>query len=144
MADEMARTSLPFMAKGILTAGDARAAVDAGASAVLVSNHGGRQLDGAPSALDQLPEIVAEAGAELEIAFDSGIRRGSDLVTALALGADVVVMGRAPAMALAADGEAGVRRLHALLRDEMVTVMRLLGRATIADLGPDVVAPAPS
>lgn len=144
VAEEMARTSLPFMAKGILTAADARAAVDAGASAVLVSNHGGRQLDGAPAALDQLPEIVEEVGEEVEIALDSGIRRGSDIVTALALGADVVVLGRAAAMALAADGEAGVRRLHTLLRDEMVTIMRLLGRGRVADLGRDVVAPTQS
>lgn len=144
VADEMARSPLPFMAKGILTAHDARAAVDAGASAVLVSNHGGRQLDGAPAALDQLGEIVDEVGDEIQIALDSGIRRGSDIVTALALGADVVVVGRAPAMALAADGEAGVARLHHLWRDEIVTVMRLLGRASVADLGPDVVAPAPS
>ncbi len=143
VADEMATSPLPFMAKGILTPHDARAAVGAGASAVLVSNHGGRQLDGAPAALDQLPEIVAEVGGEIEVALDSGIRRGSDVVTALALGADVVVMGRAPAMALAADGETGVRRLHALMRDEIVTIMRLLGRATVSDLGPDVVARAP-
>ncbi|MGC1511709.1 MAG: alpha-hydroxy acid oxidase [Acidimicrobiales bacterium] len=144
VAEEMAGTPLPFMAKGILTATDARAAVEAGAGAVLVSNHGGRQLDGAPAALDQLPEIVAEVGDEVQIALDSGIRRGSDIVTALALGADVVVLGRAAAMALAADGEAGVRRLHKLLRDEMTTVMRLLGRGSIADLGPDVVAPTRS
>lgn len=144
VAEEMARTPLPFMAKGILTATDARAAVDAGASAVLVSNHGGRQLDGAPAALDQLPEIAAEVGDEVQVALDSGIRRGSDIVTALALGADVVVLGRAAAMALAADGEAGVRRLHTLLREEMVTVMRLLGRGSVADLGPDVVAPTRS
>jgi 4-hydroxymandelate oxidase len=144
VAEEMAGTSLPFMAKGILTAEDARAAVDAGASAVLVSNHGGRQLDGAPAALDQLPEVAAEIGEEVEIALDSGIRRGSDIVTALALGADVVVLGRAAAMALAADGEAGVRRLHTLLREEMVTIMRLLGRGSVADLGPHVITPTRS
>lgn len=144
VAEEMSRTSLPFMAKGILTADDARAAVDAGASAVLVSNHGGRQLDGAPAALDQLPEVAAEVGEEVEIALDSGIRRGSDIVTALALGAGVVVLGRAAAMALAAGGEAGVRRLHTLLREEMVTVMRLLGRGSVADLGPHVITPTRS
>jgi 4-hydroxymandelate oxidase len=130
------------MAKGILTAHDGRAAVEAGASAVLVSNHGGRQLDGAPASLDQLEEITDAVGADAQIALDSGIRRGSDIVKALALGADVVVMGRAPAMALTADGEEGVYRLLELLHDEMTTIMTLLGRPTIASLERTVVQPA--
>jgi 4-hydroxymandelate oxidase len=131
---EMAAIGLPFMAKGILTVQDARRAVDAGASAVLVSNHGGRQLDGAPPALDQLPEIASEVGREAAVALDSGIRRGADIVKALALGADVVVIGRAAAMALAADGEQGVLRLLTLLRDETVNIMRITGRPDIQSL----------
>jgi 4-hydroxymandelate oxidase len=106
----------------------------------LVSNHGGRQLDGAPAALDQLAEIVAEVGDVAEIALDSGIRRGSDIVKALALGANAVVIGRAAAMALAADGEAGVFRLHELLRNEVVNIMRLVGRPNIASLDRSLVS----
>ncbi|HEY3717909.1 MAG TPA: alpha-hydroxy acid oxidase [Jatrophihabitantaceae bacterium] len=137
----MAQTPLPYMAKGILTAEDARAAIDAGASAVLVSNHGGRQLDGTPASLDQLPEIVAEVGADAQIALDSGLRRGADIVKALALGADVVVLGRPFAMALAAGGEDAVFRLHELLREEMVNVMTLTGRPDIASLDRGLLQP---
>lgn len=134
VAEEMARIGLPFMTKGILTPHDARCAVEAGASALLVSNHGGRQLDGAPAALDQLPAIVEEVGGEVEIALDSGVRRGSDLVKALALGADVVVVGRAAAMALSAGGEEGLLRLLTLLRDEVVNIMRITGRPDVASI----------
>ena len=136
LGERMAVTRLPWMAKGILTAEAASAAVDAGASAVLVSNHGGRQLDGAPSALDQLPEVAAEIGDRAQIALDSGIRSGNDVVTALALGADAVVIGRLAAYGLAAAGEAGVRRVYQLMRDEMQTVLTLLGVASVRDLGP--------
>ncbi|NKQ56083.1 alpha-hydroxy-acid oxidizing protein [Amycolatopsis sp. K13G38] len=142
VADVLAQAELPFMAKGILTAEEARAAVSAGASAILVSNHGGRQLDGAPASLDQLPEIVAEVGAEVDIALDSGIRRGADIVKALALGADVVVLGRPIAMALAAGGQNGVLRMLELLRDEMVNVMTLLGRPDVVSLDGSALQPA--
>jgi 4-hydroxymandelate oxidase len=138
----MARTELPFVAKGILTAEDARAAVDAGAAGVLISNHGGRQLDGTPASLDQLGEIAPEIGSVAQIALDSGIRRGSDIVKALALGADVVVIGRAAAMALAADGEDGVYRLHQLLHEETLNVMTLAGRPSIDTLDSSLLAPA--
>ncbi|GAA1203575.1 alpha-hydroxy acid oxidase [Pseudonocardia alaniniphila] len=137
LGERMAATRLPWMAKGILTAEAASAAVDAGASAVLVSNHGGRQLDGAPAALEQLPEVAAAIAGRAQIALDSGIRSGTDVVTALALGADVVVIGRLAAYGLAAAGEAGVRRIHQLLREEMRTVLTLLGAGSVRDLGPD-------
>jgi isopentenyl diphosphate isomerase/L-lactate dehydrogenase-like FMN-dependent dehydrogenase len=134
----MNETSLPWIAKGVLTFTDATAAVEAGADAVLVSNHGGRQLDGVPAALDQLPEVVSAVAGRVQVAFDSGIRRGSDIVTALALGADVVVIGRLAAYGLAADGEAGVRRVHQLLRTEMLTVLTLLGVGDVAELSSSV------
>ncbi|GAA1329135.1 alpha-hydroxy acid oxidase [Pseudonocardia xinjiangensis] len=134
LGELMNETSLPWVAKGVLTGADARAAVEAGADGVLVSNHGGRQLDGVPAALDQLPEVVSAVAGRVQVAFDSGIRRGSDIVTALALGADVVVIGRLAAYGLAADGESGVRRVHQLLRAEMLTVLTLLGVAGVGEL----------
>ena len=130
----MAETTLPWIAKGILTGEDAEAAAAAGASAVLVSNHGGRQLDGAPAALGQLPEVVAAVGGQLQIGLDGGVRRGSDVVTAVALGADVVVLGRLAVYGLAAAGEHGVRWVLQLLREEIVTVLTLLGRGGISEL----------
>ena len=134
LAAVCAQTRLPWMAKGILTAEDARAAVAAGASAVIVSTHGGRQLDRAPAALTQLPEVVAAVEGRALVALDSGIRRGADVVTALALGADVVVVGRLAAVALAAGGQAGVERMHALLREEMRTILMLLGVPSVRAL----------
>ncbi|HVW42085.1 MAG TPA: alpha-hydroxy acid oxidase [Amycolatopsis sp.] len=136
LGERMAGTALPWMAKGVLTGDSADAAISAGASAVLVSNHGGRQLDGAPAALDQLPEVAEAVRGRAQIALDSGIRSGSDIVTALALGADAVVVGRLPAYGLAAGGEAGVRRVHQLLREEMCTVLTLLGANAVSELGP--------
>ncbi len=134
LAELMTETTLPWIAKGILTGEDAEEAAAAGASAVLVSNHGGRQLDGAPAALGQLPEVAAAVGGQLQVALDSGVRRGSDIVTAIALGADVVVLGRLAAYGLAAAGEHGVRRVLQLLREEIVTVLTLLGRGGIGEL----------
>ncbi|MEV4419700.1 alpha-hydroxy acid oxidase [Patulibacter sp. NPDC049589] len=143
VGDLMAEGGLPWMAKGVLTREDAIAAAESGASAVLVSNHGGRQLDGAPAALDQLPEVVAAlTGRPVQVALDSGVRRGSDVVKALALGADVVVLGRATALGLAADGEAGVALVHALMAEELVTIMTLTGRASLADIGRDLLQAA--
>jgi 4-hydroxymandelate oxidase len=139
LGELMNRTRLPWIAKGVLTGADASAAIEAGADAVLVSNHGGRQLDGVPAALDQLPEVVSAVAGRVQVAFDSGIRRGSDIITALALGADVVVLGRLAAYGLAAGGESGVRRVHQLLRAEMLTVLTLLGAGYLADLGPAAV-----
>ncbi|RVX40043.1 4-hydroxymandelate oxidase [Nonomuraea polychroma] len=130
----MSGTSLPWMAKGITTVPDAEAAIAAGASAIGVSNHGGRQLDGLPAALDALPEIAGAVGDRAHIAFDSGVRRGSDVVKALALGADVVVLGRLAVYGLIAGGEAGVARVLDLLRQEVVNILTLLGCAGLNDL----------
>lgn len=135
-------TSLPWMAKGILTPEDGVAAVEAGASALLVSNHGGRQLDGVISSLEALPAIRAAVGPSVEIALDSGVRTGSDIVKALALGADVVVLGRLAAYGLAAGGEAGVARVLELLKQELHSVLTLLGRGSIADLDESAVMPS--
>jgi isopentenyl diphosphate isomerase/L-lactate dehydrogenase-like FMN-dependent dehydrogenase len=141
--DQLARlmrsTSLPWIAKGILTGEDSVAAIDAGASAVLVSNHGGRQLDGAPPAIDQLPEVVSAVAGRAEVLLDSGIRSGTDIVKALALGSRAVVIGRLAAAGLTAAGEEGVARVLELLRQEMTTVLTLLGRGSATDLTPDAV-----
>ena len=126
--------SLPWMAKGIMTVEDAKAAVDAGASALLVSNHGGRQLDGQRSSLSVLPAIRDAVGPAVEIALDSGVRRGADVVKAVALGADVVVLGRLAVYGLAAGGQAGMARVLELLGEEIRNILTLLGRGGIADL----------
>ncbi|GAA5078348.1 alpha-hydroxy acid oxidase [Nocardia iowensis] len=122
---------LPWIAKGVLTPDAAEQALAAGACAIVVSNHGGRQLDPAPASLDMLPRIRAAVGPELPILFDSGIRTGSDVFLALALGANAVVIGRAAIYGLAAAGEAGVSRVLELLTEELRTLMTLSGAATI-------------
>lgn len=131
------QVDLPWIAKGILTARDARAAVEAGASGVIVSNHGGRQLEPAPASLDQLPAVVDEVGGEVEVLLDSGVRRGTDVLVALALGADAVVVGRLAIYALASRGERGVLRMLDLLQREMLTTLALMGRGSAAELGPE-------
>jgi isopentenyl diphosphate isomerase/L-lactate dehydrogenase-like FMN-dependent dehydrogenase len=132
---------LPVIAKGILTDVDARRAIDAGAAGVIVSNHGGRQLDGDPATLDALPEVVAEVGRDTTVLLDGGIRTGPDVVKALCLGADAVLVGRPVLWGLAAGGEAGVERVLSLLRDEVVDTLRQLGAPSLADLGPHLVRP---
>jgi isopentenyl diphosphate isomerase/L-lactate dehydrogenase-like FMN-dependent dehydrogenase len=124
----------PVIAKGILTASDARRAVDAGCAAVVVSNHGGRQLDGVAASLRALPEVVAEVGGEVEVLVDGGVRRGSDVAKALCLGASAVLVGRAWAYGLAAAGEPGVERVLQILRAELDRTLRLLGLASVAEL----------
>ena len=143
LSEAMSETELPWIAKGILSGEDALAAVKAGASALVVSNHGGRQLDGAPAALAALPEVRAAVGPDLAILLDSGVRRGADVVKAVALGANAVVIGRLAAAALVAGGEHGLRRVLRLLRDEQTTVLTLLGRGSIADLTPEAVSRLP-
>lgn len=138
----LAQGSLPWMAKGIMTVEDARAAVAAGASALLVSNHGGRQLDGQRSSLAVLPEIRDAVGPDVDIALDSGIRRGADIVKAIALGANVVVLGRLAVYGIAAAGEAGMTRVLELLASEIRTILTLLGRGSIADLDRSALVPA--
>jgi L-lactate dehydrogenase (cytochrome) len=124
----------PIVVKGILTADDARRAVDEGAAAISVSNHGGRQLDCVPSSLRALPEIVHAVGGQTEVLMDGGIRRGTDIVKALCLGARAVLCGRAYAYGLAAAGEAGVNRAIEILRTDLDRTLRLLGCASVTEL----------
>jgi isopentenyl diphosphate isomerase/L-lactate dehydrogenase-like FMN-dependent dehydrogenase len=130
-------SGLPLLVKGILTAEDARLACEHGVDGVVVSNHGGRQLDGAPASLDALPEVVDAVSGRCLVLMDGGVRRGTDVVTALALGARAVLVGRPVLWGLAVDGEAGVRRILELLRAEVELALLLLGCPT-----PDAVTPA--
>jgi isopentenyl diphosphate isomerase/L-lactate dehydrogenase-like FMN-dependent dehydrogenase len=126
--------SLPVLLKGVHTGEDARLAVEHGAAGVIVSNHGGRQLDGVAASLDMLPEVVEAVDARCEVLMDGGITRGSDVVTALALGARAVLAGRAPLWGLAAGGQAGARRVLEILRDEIELALTLLGCASPGDV----------
>lgn len=124
----------PIVVKGILTADDARRAVDEGAAAVVVSNHGGRQLDAVSSSLQALPEVVAAIKGQVEVLMDGGIRRGSDITKAICLGANAVLVGRAYVYGLAAAGEAGVARSLEILKSDLDRTLRLLGCSAIAKL----------
>jgi L-lactate dehydrogenase (cytochrome) len=124
----------PVIIKGVLTGEDARRAVDEGAAAVVVSNHGGRQLDGVPATLRALPEIVSAVNGQIEVLVDGGIRRGADIVKALCLGARAVLCGRAYAYGLAAAGEAGVARALEILQTDLERTLRLLGCPSVAML----------
>lgn len=124
----------PIVAKGVHTADDARRAVDEGAAAIVVSNHGARQLDGVSPTIRVLPEVVQAVHGQTEILLDSGIRRGSDIVKAMCMGARAVLVGRAYAYGLAAAGEAGVTRAIDILRADVVRTMKLLGCGRIEDL----------
>ena len=126
----------PIVIKGVHSADDARRAVDAGAEAIVVSNHGGRQLDGVAPTLRVLPEVVAAVGDRTEVLMDGGIRRGSDIVKALALGARAVLIGRAYVYGLGAAGGPGVTRAIEILRADLSRTLRLLGCASTADLNP--------
>jgi L-lactate dehydrogenase (cytochrome) len=126
--------------KGILDVEDARIAAKTGAAALVVSNHGGRQLDGAPSSIAMLPPIVDALGSELEIMFDGGIRSGQDLMRALALGARACLSGRAYIYGLGAGGEAGVARAIEIIRNELEVSMALTGVTSIADIDRRVIA----
>lgn len=127
----------PFMIKGICRVDDARRAVDAGASAISVSTHGGNNLDGIPGAIRMLPGIAEAVGDEIEVVLDSGIRRGGDVVKALALGAQAVMIGRAYLWGLAANGQAGVENVLDILSGGISSAMLGLGKASVADLTPD-------
>jgi isopentenyl diphosphate isomerase/L-lactate dehydrogenase-like FMN-dependent dehydrogenase len=124
----------PIVVKGVLTGEDARRSIDIGAAGVIVSNHGGRQLDGVSATLRALPEIVRAVNGQIEILMDGGIRRGGDIAKALCLGARAVLVGRAYAYGLAAAGEAGVSRAIAILRADFERTLRLLGCASVGDL----------
>jgi isopentenyl diphosphate isomerase/L-lactate dehydrogenase-like FMN-dependent dehydrogenase len=128
--------------KGLLTGGDGRIAVDVGSDAVIISNHGGRQLDSAPATFRALPEIVDAVGDSAEVLLDGGVRRGSHVVKAVALGARAVFIGRPYLYGLAAGGQPGVEHILDLFRSEITRTMVLLGCPAVSDLGPDWVGPA--
>lgn len=127
----------PIVVKGVHTADDARRAANLGAKAVVVSNHGGRQLDGVAPTLRVLPEVIGAVGGEVEVLLDGGIRRGSDVAKALALGARAVLVGRAYAYGLAAGGESGVATAIEILRSELVRTLKLLGCRSTGELSPE-------
>ncbi|MFF1614509.1 alpha-hydroxy acid oxidase [Amycolatopsis sp. NPDC058278] len=133
------RTKLPVLIKGVLHAEDARLAVHHGVAGIVVSNHGGRQLDTVPATIDVLPEIAAAVGGALPVLLDGGIRRGTDVVKALALGADAVGVGRPIVWGLAAGGREGVSEVLDLLRDDFDQALALCGGRHPADLTPDQV-----
>lgn len=134
----------PIVIKGVLSAEDARRSLDHGAAAVVVSNHGGRQLDSTPATLQVLPEIVAAVNNRAEVLMDSGVRRGSDIVKAICLGARAVLCGRAYAYGLAAAGEAGVTRALDLLRADLERSLRLLGCPAVSALDKSYVCMKPN
>ena len=132
-------TSMPVLLKGILRADDAGIAADHGVAGIVVSNHGGRQLDGAPAAIDVLPEIVEAVGDRCEVLMDGGVRRGSDIVKALALGAKAVLIGRPYVWGLAARGERGVAHVLELLRAELEVAMALTGVTSVSQISRSLV-----
>jgi 4-hydroxymandelate oxidase len=143
----IASTRLPVVLKGVLHPEDARLAVDHGAAGVIVSNHGGRQLDGAVASADALPDVVAAVAGRIPVLIDGGVRRGADVVRALALGAVAVGVGRPVLWGLAVDGAAGVREVLELLRDDVDRTLALCGGGRVADLDAGVLfpsAPAPA
>jgi L-lactate dehydrogenase (cytochrome) len=126
----------PLIVKGIQTVEDARRVVDAGADAVVLSNHGGRQLDRAPTPLRILPDVRKAVGSDAEIYLDTGIMSGADIVAAIALGADACLVGRAYLYGLMAGGQRGVARAAEILTTEVRRTMALLGVSRVADLNP--------
>jgi pre-mycofactocin synthase len=133
----------PFMLKGVVRVDDATRAVDAGVSCISVSTHGGNNLDGTPGAIRALPGVVEAVGDQVEVILDSGIRRGGDVVKALALGARAVMIGRPYLWGLAANGQAGVENVLDVLRNGIDSALLGLGKASIHDLGPDDVIVPP-
>ncbi len=134
-------TDLPVLLKGIVHPDDARLAIEHGAAGVVVSNHGGRQLDTAPATIDVLPEIVAAVDGRIPVLLDGGIRRGTDVVKALALGAQAVAVGRPVLWGLAVDGQAGVAHVLEILRSEVELAMGLCGVTSVEAIGPELVMP---
>ncbi|KAH8303077.1 hypothetical protein KR044_012222 [Drosophila immigrans] len=132
-------THLPVILKGVLTAEDAELAREFGCSGIIVSNHGGRQLDTAPATIEALPEIVAAVGNELVVMLDGGIMQGNDIFKALALGAKTVFIGRPALWGLASNGQAGVEQLLHVMRDDFEVTMKLTGCPSLADIQPTMV-----
>jgi len=133
----------PLMVKGVIRVDDARAAVDAGATAISVSNHGGNNLDGTPATIRALPAIAAAVGDRVEVLLDGGVRRGGDVVKALALGARAVMIGRAYLWGLAANGQEGVENVLDVVRGGIDSALLALGKASVSELGPDDVVVPP-
>jgi len=133
-------SELPVVIKGITTGADAARAAEAGAAAVSVSNHGGRQLDGDPASLDALPEVVDAVAGRIEVFLDGGIRRGTDVLCALALGARAVLVGRPQLWGLACGGQEGVAKVLEILRRDFALAMRLAGVSTVGDIDRSLVA----
>lgn len=127
-------TRLPLLVKGVLRADDAKQAVSIGLDGIIVSNHGGRRLDGVPASIDRLAQVVEAVGGRAEVLLDSGVRRGADVFKALALGAKAVLIGRPYAWALAADGEAGVKQVLQLLHEELTSAMLASGCPNLASI----------
>jgi 4-hydroxymandelate oxidase len=128
---------LPILVKGLITGEDAALAVEHGAAGVVVSNHGGRQLDNAPATIDALPEVVEAVDGRIPVLLDGGVRRGTDVAVALAIGAEAVLVGRPALWGLAIDGEAGARRALEILAEELRLALALLGAPSPSDLGAD-------
>jgi isopentenyl-diphosphate delta-isomerase len=143
VADTVGYTDLPIAVKGVLRPDDARRAVEAGAEGVVVSNHGGRQVDGAVGALDALPRVVDAVPETTDVLFDSGVRRGADVVKALALGADAVLLGRPYVYGLALNGEAGVREVVENLRADLDLTLGLTGCASVEEVDRSLVRKSP-
>ena len=133
---------MPLLLKGIVTAEDAELAVAAGVDGIVVSNHGGRQLDGSPAGLTALGEVAGAVAGRVPVLMDGGVRRGTDVVKALAMGAEAVLVGRPALWGLAAGGEDGVADVLRILRDELVNAMALCGCRTVAEITSALVAPA--
>jgi heme/flavin dehydrogenase (mycofactocin system) len=133
----------PFMLKGVVRVDDAKAAVAAGVTAISVSNHGGNNLDGTPASIRALPDVVAAVGDQIEVVLDGGVRRGSDVVKALALGARAVMIGRAYLWGLAANGQAGVENVLDIFRAGIDSALLGLGKSSVHDLTPDDVVMPP-
>jgi isopentenyl diphosphate isomerase/L-lactate dehydrogenase-like FMN-dependent dehydrogenase len=129
----------PIVAKGVLTGDDALRAIDAGAAGVVVSNHGGRQLDGVSATLRALPEVVKAVNGQVEVLMDGGVRRGGDIIKAICMGARAVLVGRAYAYGMAAAGTPGVHRAVAILRADLERTMKLLGCSLISELDPSYI-----
>ena len=137
-----ARTRLPVLIKGLVRPDDARRAVDAGAAGIVVSNHGGRQLDTSPATIDVLPSVMDAVGDRLPVLLDGGVRRGTDVIKALALGARAVLVGRPILWGLAAAGQAGAVEVLEILRRELDLGMALCGCPDVASIGRDLIYPA--
>ena len=136
----MSSAPLPVVVKGVLRGDDAKRALDCGVAAIIVSNHGRRQLDTAVTSIKALPEVLAAVGTQTEVLIDGGIRRGTDIVKALALGAHAVLVGRPILWGLAVAGQEGVERVLTILERELDTAMALCGCSSVAEIGSDLLA----